>query len=188
MRSFAALAVLVALALAEDARADRADPLASRTTDWVSELVLLCAGPSAAELRWCTHPDDGTAPPVAAPPPPPSPPPPPPGKVAIASKEAHDPSSLTATAVAAKVQSAYAGGVLRCYRDALARRPGLRGALKVSFTVNAVGKIDDLTVKGMDEIATCVYKQAAGWRFPIPLSTYKEPRNARFTIGLALAP
>jgi hypothetical protein len=78
--------------------------------------------------------------------------------------------------------------VLRCYRDALAKHPGLRGTLRIAFTVNAVGKLDELSVKGVDEVSGCVAKLAPAWRFPIPQSTYAEPRTARFTIGLGLAP
>jgi hypothetical protein len=122
-------------------------------------------------------------------PPPESKPAPPRGRVSIASKQAHDPSTLTARHVAAKVASAYLGGVRRCYQAVRASRPTARGALTLDFTVNAVGKTTAIAVKGFDDgIAGCVAKQVADWRFPIPQSTYTEPRNARFTLGLALSP
>ena len=159
--------------------------------------VLICSLPAKlAPTHLCLRlVDDGTA--IVRtpdkPPPPgenkPPPPPAPPGRVSISSKQAHDPSTLKAADVAAKLASAYLAGVRRCYLAALAKRPAARGALTLGFTVNAVGKTTALSVKGFDdELAGCVAKQAVDWRFPIPQSTYAEPRNARFTIGLALAP
>lgn len=191
MRSLAWLAALAALtalaAAAPGARAAPADPLAG-DPGWVHELVLLCGAPASASLSWCAPPAAPPAPPAVRPVVPPPVPPEPPGTVSISSRQAHDPSSLTANQVVAKIQAAYLGPVRRCYRDALARRPGLRGTLRLDFIVNAIGKVDELSVKGVDAVAACVGRHAAGWRFPIPQSTYREPRNARFTIGLALAP
>ena len=147
--------------------------------------VLICSQPAnLAPAHLCLRLVDDAAPAV-----PPPPPPAPAGRVSISSKQAHDPSTLKAGDVAAKLAAAYLGGVRRCYQVALARRPGTRGTLTLAFTVNAVGKTTAISAKGFDdEIAGCVAKQAAGWRFPIPQSTYAEPRNARFTIVLALAP
>ena len=127
---------------------------------------------------------------AADPPPPPErKPAPPPGRVAIASKRAHDPSTLKAGDVATRISSSYLGGVRRCYLAVLANRPAARGALTLDFTVNAVGKTTAIAVKGFDDkIADCVARQVADWRFPIPQSTYAEPRNAGFTVGLTLAP
>jgi hypothetical protein len=128
-------------------------------------------------------------PPPDASQPPPPPPPPPPGRVTIASKVAHDPSTLKAPAVAGKIASTYLGAVRRCYVAALAKQPRAKGELSLVFTVNAVGKTTMITVKGFDDgVAGCVAKLVNDWRFPIPQSTYAEPRNARFTIGLGFAP
>ena len=115
---------------------------------------------------------------------------PPQGHVSISSKRAHDPSTLKAEDVAAKAASSYLGGVRRCYQAVLARRPTTRGALTLDFTVDSVGKTTAISVEGGgdDGIAGCVAKLVADWRFPIPQSTYAEPRNARFTLGLALTP
>jgi hypothetical protein len=115
---------------------------------------------------------------------------PPQGHVSISSKHAHDPSTLKAEDVAAKAASSYLGGVLGCYRVVLARRPTTRAALTLGFTVSSVGKTEAISVEGGgdDGIAGCVAKLVAAWRFPIPQSTYAEPRNARFTLGLALTP
>jgi len=123
-------------------------------------------------------------------PPPETKPAPPQGHVSISSKHAHDPSTLKAEDVAAKAASSYLGGVRRCYQAVLTRRPTTRGTLTLDFTVSSVGKTTAISVEGGgdDGIAGCVAKLVAGWRFPIPQSTYAEPRNARFTLGLALSP
>jgi fluoride ion exporter CrcB/FEX len=96
---------------------------------------------------------------------------------------------LKAADVGAKIAGAYLGGVRRCYLAALAKQPRARGALSLAFTVNAVGKTTMITVKGFDDgVAGCVAKLVNDWRFAIPQSPYAEPRNARFSIGLALEP
>lgn len=155
--------------------------------------VLMCQGrpgPGYECLQLVeAKPPPPPPPPDASKPPAPPPPPPPPGRVTIASKVAHDPSTLKAADVGAKIASAYLGGVRRCYLAVLAKQPRARGELSLVFTVNAVGKTTMITVKGFDDgVASCVAKLVNDWRFPIPQSTYAEPRNARFTIGLGFAP
>jgi hypothetical protein len=109
--------------------------------------------------------------------------------VSVASKAAHDKSSLSAVAVAAKLTSSYLPGIRRCYEELLRKRPAARGALVLDFTVNAVGRLDDPSVKTADDtLAGCVRGVMTSWRFPIPQSEYSEPRTARFTIDLRLAP
>lgn len=109
--------------------------------------------------------------------------------VAITSKYAQDKSSLSAGAVASKLSAAYLPAVRRCYAELLRKKPAARASLELDFTVNAVGKLADPKAKtGEDALATCVQTAMADWRFPIPQSEYGEPRNARFTITVKLAP
>jgi hypothetical protein len=109
--------------------------------------------------------------------------------VAITSKSAQDKSSLSAAAVAAKLNTAYLPGVRRCYAELLKRKPAARGAIELDFIVNAVGKLAEPKAKTADDaLATCVRTQMDDWRFPIPQSEYGEPRTARFTITVKLAP
>ncbi len=113
--------------------------------------------------------------------------------VSVVSKTAHDKSSLSAVAVAAKLTASYLPGIRRCYEELLRRRPGARGSLVVDFTVNAVGTLADpaVTTAGKatdDTLAGCARREMTSWRFPIPQSQYSEPRNARFTIELRLVP
>lgn len=109
-------------------------------------------------------------------------------RITISSQQAHDPSSLKAAAVAAKILSTYGPGVRRCYQAVLAKRPGTRASLTIDLTVNAVGKVEAPSVTGSDRgLAACVKATAASWRFPIPMSAYAEPRAAQFSIGLVFS-
>lgn len=146
--------------------------------------VLLCTKTDLGNLYHCLRLVEDKPAPPPAPPPQPQPP-----RVSIASHQAQDPSSLKSAEVAGKVASAYAPAVRRCYEATLAKRPGARGALTLTFTVNAVGKVEGVSATGFDPgLAACVKGAAATWRFPIPMSAYASPRVARFTIGLVLAP
>ena len=109
--------------------------------------------------------------------------------VRVASKTAHDKSSLSAATVAARLSSSYLPAIRRCYEERLRDKPAAGGSLVLEFTVNAVGKLTDPTATIADDtLAGCVRSTMTSWRFPIPQSEYSEPRNARFTIGLRLAP
>jgi hypothetical protein len=109
--------------------------------------------------------------------------------VKVASKKAHDKSSLSAAAVAAKVTSSYLPGIRRCYEELLREKPAARGSLVLDFTVNAVGTLTEPTAKTVEEsLAACARGAMTKWRFPIPQSEYSEPRNARFTIDVRFAP
>jgi hypothetical protein len=120
--------------------------------------------------------------------PPPPPPPPPQPRISLGSKVAQDKSSLKADKMAARVASAYVNGMRRCYRDLLRKKPAAVGTLKLSFTVNAVGKTEDAAVTGVDAtLDDCVRGQIAAWKFPIPMSEYGEPRTARFVLEVKLA-
>lgn len=110
-------------------------------------------------------------------------------RISISSQQAHDSSSLKAATVATKILSTYGPGVRRCYQAMLAKQPGARASLTIELTVNAVGKVEDLSVTGSDRgLAACVKATTSSWRFPIPMSSYAEPRAAQFSIGLALSP
>ena len=107
------------------------------------------------------------------------PPPKPVPRVALAKKLATDKSSLSATAVADKLMPA----IKRCYATLLAKKPAAKGAVTVSFTVNAVGKVEGATTDAFDPaMVSCVAPALTATRFPIPMSDYGEPRTARFTL------
>jgi hypothetical protein len=112
--------------------------------------------------------------------------------IAITGKTAHNKSSLSAAAVAAKIAASYVPAIRRCYGELLRKQPTAGGGLQLDFTVNAVGKLSEPAAKsavaGLDSLASCVRGAMAAWQFAIPQSEYGEPRTARFVIDLRLAP
>lgn len=162
--------------------ADPVDDLPAPETSWFVRVF----APGPGQIVHCVL-AASTLPPEACSAPAPRPPPPP-GKVVIAAHTAFDPSTLTSAAVAAKVTSTYLGDSLRCYR-ALLQRTRVRGTIKVDFAVNAVGRTEAIAAAGFDApLAACVAGSARRWQFPIPTSSYAEPRTARFSLSLAFAP
>lgn len=146
--------------------------------------ALLCSIRPTAPMYQCLQLAEDKAPKPVKPPPPPPPQP----QVSIATRVAHDKSSLKIDTVAAKVL-ANAGAVRACYQRVLAKQPTLRGVVSLDFTVNAVGKTTAIAARGVnDDVAACIAKLAAGWTFAIPQSEYSEPRTARFSLGIKLAP
>jgi hypothetical protein len=110
----------------------------------------------------------------------------PPGKVVIASKEVDESTSLTADALAAKVEAGYLAGVKRCYLQLLERDVTARGKLTVEFVVTDKGAATEAKVKGIDtELHKCVAAAVETWRFPIPVEGGK-PTTVRATLELKL--
>jgi hypothetical protein len=109
-------------------------------------------------------------------------------RVALVARRALDPSSLTAHQVAS-IASAQLGRIRDCYVRALARDPSARGALQLTLSVSAVGRVDTATAHGVEpELARCAQAQVMSWRFPIPTSRYGEPRTARFALTVQMTP
>lgn len=112
--------------------------------------------------------------------------------IAITGKTAHNKSSLSAAAVAGKINASYLSAIRRCYGELLRKQPTAGGALQLDFTVNAVGKLSEPGAKAtgatLAPVASCVRDAMATWQFAIPQSEYGEPRTARFGIALRLAP
>lgn len=97
-------------------------------------------------------------------------------------------STLTIAKVASKVQSAYLGGVRKCYAATVAKQATAAGTVALVFTVSAVGKTENILVKTFDDdLATCVKSAMGAWRFPIPLGEYGSPQATGFELDLKLA-
>lgn len=62
--------------------------------------------------------------------------------------------------------------VHRCYTDALQDAPGLKGLLKVAWTVDANGRVPDARIDETDlddaRLQACVLERVRAWRFPKP--------------------
>ncbi|MBA3538823.1 MAG: hypothetical protein H0T79_04285 [Deltaproteobacteria bacterium] len=108
-------------------------------------------------------------------------------RVTLTRKLARNKTSLTADKLASKVLSAYLPGIRRCYAMVVAKQPAATGTLAFVFTVNAIGKTEDIAVKSFDPtLTTCATKVAASWRFPIPVSEYAEPLATRYELEFKL--
>ncbi len=117
---------------------------------------------------------------------------PPRSKLAVrmsrAGGQALDTSSLTLDAVAAKVMAAYAPGIKRCYKRALANTPDAHGTLSLTLRVSSAGRTLDAKAVGVaDEVDACVVAQMASWRFAIPKDGNGDPVDASFAIAFDLA-
>src|SRR5689334_18531414 len=56
---------------------------------------------------------------------------------------------LTPTAVLAKIERSYLGGMRQCYRARLKRDPRTRGRMVVTFTVDAAGRLSARRARGV---------------------------------------
>jgi len=60
-------------------------------------------------------------------------------------------------------------GLLKaCYENALKRNPGLKGRVRIRFTILPTGGIQELSVEGLDspDVTSCVANTMRVWRFP----------------------
>lgn len=109
--------------------------------------------------------------------------------ITITSKAQVTDTSLGTDEVLRKLTAAYMGGLKRCYREALALDPQLRGAVTLAFTVDETGRVTDAKVGAMTPALTaCIEGLVAGWRFAVAKDGDGEPTRAEFTFGLGLAP
>ena len=109
-------------------------------------------------------------------------------EVKLARKLARMKTSLTADKLATKVAGAYLADLRRCYGRVLASKPRAAGKLALVFTVNAVGKTEEIAVTSFDDrLSACARGLVVGWRFPIPLSGYAEPIAVRYELDYRLA-
>lgn len=62
--------------------------------------------------------------------------------------------------------------VHRCYTNALKDAPGLKGLLKVAWTIDAAGRVAEARVDETDlddaNLQSCVLERVRAWRFPRP--------------------
>lgn len=70
------------------------------------------------------------------------------------------------------VVHAHTWEVHRCYTEALKRAPGLKGLVRVAWTVDADGRVSDARIDetDLDDMAlqACVLERVRAWRFPKP--------------------
>ena len=78
-------------------------------------------------------------------------------------------------AAAKKVISKNKGPIERCYKDALATQPDLKGRIVVQFVISLSGTVQAVSIKedgvGSDDLAACVLAQIQKLQFPKPEGT-----------------
>lgn len=74
--------------------------------------------------------------------------------------------------VVAKEVRARMGAIKGCYERALKRNPSLSGKIKIRWTITAAGTVSGIEIDedtlGDSEVASCIKRLIAGWRFPAP--------------------
>jgi hypothetical protein len=88
-----------------------------------------------------------------------------------------------------KVRTTYSAGLMRCYKQYLAKNASARGIVKLAFTVTSTGAVSDATATGLaGEIDRCVVGLMSGWRFSIPKDSSNKPAAVDYAITTAFAP
>jgi TonB family protein len=71
-----------------------------------------------------------------------------------------------------KIISKNKGPIERCYKDALATQPGLKGRIVVQFAINPTGTVQAASIKedgvGSPDLAACVLSEVRKLKFPMP--------------------
>ena len=84
-------------------------------------------------------------------------------------KREDKPIALTPATALARIESAYRGGVQRCYESWLKRDPSAGGDIVVTFTVAGSGKLASAEAKGVHRsVELCVESAMMKWSFPPP--------------------
>lgn len=110
------------------------------------------------------------------------------GRISVSSKAALDRTSLTLETALEKVLTAYMPGLKRCYANVLQTKPTLSGRVRLAFTVGVTGTTMKATASTPEPaMSTCMQKQMASWRFPIPKDG-ETTTTARFEVGLTIVP
>jgi hypothetical protein len=72
--------------------------------------------------------------------------------------------------IGAKIQSAYAAGMRRCYDDALKTNATQKGRVTLDFTITTTGTVRNVNASQTGDLSTdvgmCVAARAKSWKFP----------------------
>jgi hypothetical protein len=101
----------------------------------------------------------------------------------VETKRAFASTTLTADAVVAKIESAYAAQLRRCFREASARAPSVRGTVLLGFDVTRAGETAAVKISAAEPgLEACIAGLVAAWRFSIPRGDFGRD-TARFEVG-----
>ena len=100
-----------------------------------------------------------------------------------------DDTTLTAELVEQRIADDYLAGLRRCYDDALAEDPQLRGTLTIAFEYSErQGAYATKVVASDIGLIGCVDGLVDGWRFASPTDAAGQAVEARFEVTLDLTP
>ena len=111
------------------------------------------------------------------------------GRVEIGRVKPSATTTLTPDVILEWIHTRYMAGLQRCYRLGLGADSTLSGRVAISFTVDDRGKVIDPDASGVSSgVDSCITKQMASWRFPIPHDKQGQPSDASYDVSLALQP
>ena len=97
--------------------------------------------------------------------------------------------TLTVDMVLDRINTVYMPNLQRCYKKGLLGDASLAGKIKLTFTVNERGSLDDIEAAGVSaEVDGCVSTAMEGWKFGIPRDKAGDPTDQGFRLVLALQP
>ncbi len=97
--------------------------------------------------------------------------------------------TLSVDSVVDRINTVYMPHLQRCYRKGLLGDASLAGKIKLAFTVNERGGLDDIEATGVSsEVDGCVSAAMEGWKFGIPKDKDGDPTDQGFRLVLALQP
>lgn len=106
--------------------------------------------------------------------------------VKIRAVNAKSETNLIADEVQKRIENKYLSGITRCHHRALKTDPKTAGAVSISFTVGATGRVTKATAKGFDpSIDSCLQGQLLRWRFRAP-TLEEAPTTAAFGLQLEM--
>ncbi len=96
------------------------------------------------------------------------------GEVKGGNADVDDPDAVPAASIAAKIRSAYMGGVRACYERGLKQDPDMAGRVEIEFTIGPLGTVQKASIADSElnnsTVETCIKTAAKAWSFNKPKS------------------
>ncbi|MBX3154668.1 MAG: hypothetical protein KF773_01625 [Deltaproteobacteria bacterium] len=113
------------------------------------------------------------------------------GRITVGRPQTSDQSTLTADAVLAKINSAYMGGIQRCYKTYLNKDATAAGRVVLTLPINQSGRVVGGSASGFaGEVDGCISGLMGLWTFPPPKEKDdpKTSTEVQFQVTLQLLP
>ena len=86
--------------------------------------------------------------------------------------ESDDEEALPGASIAAKIRSAYMGGIKGCYERGLKQSPDMAGRVDIEFTIGAMGTVTKSSISSSElsnpTVESCIKSAAKSWSFNKP--------------------